>query len=244
MTHGLSAKMCTPSELQNLRRNLILLLLTFPARLWTVSRSSEHLEGMPSRLNPSTFAPSPTSSPNRILRLEPYQGQVPSQVPSQFSSQIPHSVSRQGHSQPVAADPYIAGGDTLGYTGRGTEHQPHLAWSGMQTAHSPFANRDAWLTDPRDNKQHPTLPNSRETLPPKQHLDLIPETSERLSVGQSSSHKLGMQSSNMPEMSSKSWTPVALNDAEPKGDKQTNGASHTPGWTHHSSIMQAYQSEA
>jgi len=236
--------------------HLVLLLFNFqfPARLWTVSHSSEHLEGipsMPSRLNPSKFAPSPTSSPNRVPPLQPYQGPASSLTPGQpasFQDWVPPQMLTQADSQAPAANPYLAGYSQDGQGSQDPEsaqQQPHLAWNGLQNPESPFSNRDASFDHWRGIHQNNALTSLAANQMPRHQLDLIPETSERSeSLRPSSSNVASTSSSNMLEPFSKTSAPAAVNAAQPQTHQQTNGASHTSGWTHHSSIMQAYQPEA
>lgn len=225
--------------------HLVLLLFNFhfPARLWTVSHSSEHLEGipsMPSRLNPSKFAPSPTSSPNRVPPLQPYQGPAPSQIPGQspsFGDWVPSQMSTQADSQATAADPYIAG---YSQHSEPSQQRSYLAWNGLQNPESPFSNRDTSFTGWRGSEPNNGSSSLSANQMPRHQLDLIPETSERsMSLRPSSSNIASTSSSNMLEPFSKTSAPAAVNAAQPQTHQQTNGASQTSGWTHHSSIMQA-----
>ncbi|DBA89976.1 TPA: hypothetical protein ACH3X2_004351 [Trebouxia sp. C0005] len=217
-------------------------------RLWTVSHSSEHLEGMssmPSRLNPSKFAPSPTSSPNRVPPLQPYQGPASSLTPGQtpsFQEWVPTQMLTQADSQ---ASPYLAGYSQDSQDQEPLQQQSHLAWNGLQNPESPFSNRDASLAGWRGSQQNNASSSLAANQMPRHGLDLIPETSERsMSLRPLSSNVASTASYNIPEPLSKTSAPAAVTAGQPQTYQQTNGASHTSGWTHHSSIMQAYQPEA
>ena len=215
-----------------------------------MSHSSEHLEAMPSRLNPSKFALSPTSSPNRVPPLQPYQGPAsltPGQTPS-FQDWVPTQMLNQADSQAPAANPYRAGYSPDSQGGQDPEpsqQQSHLAWNGLQNPESPFSHRDVSFAGWRGSQQNNASSSLATNQMPRHQLDLIPETSERsMSLRPSSSNVASTTSSNMLEPFSKTSAPAAVNAAQPQTHQQTNGASHTSGWTHHSSIMQAYQPEA
>lgn len=197
------------------------------ARLWTVSHSSEHLEGvpsMPSRLNPSKFAPSPTSSPNRIPPSIPYQGSIPSEAPAQMLN--------QGARQAGPDNAYIAGYGQASDNFQRQPQSPHQAWNGVGSPPSPFMQNEQIQTsfsEWQDREHSQTLANLGQTQLPKHQLELIPETSERMSIEQSSS--------NMHQMFSKPSAPEALNAVQqPHTDQQTNGMSHMTEWQHHTSL--------
>ncbi len=102
-------------------------------------------------------------------------------------------------------------------------------------------NRDISYSEWREREQNQPLSNLGPTQLPRQ-LDLIPETSERLmSFDQSSSNVLEAPVSSVPQLHSKASAPAAVNAMQPQEDQQTNGGSHTSEWTHHSSLMKAYQ---
>lgn len=203
------------------------------------------MSSMPSRLNPSKFAPSPTSSPNRVPPLQPYQGPASSLTPGQtpsFQEWVPTQMLTQADSQ---ASPYLAGYSQDSQDQEPLQQQSHLAWNGLQNPESPFSNRDASLAGWRGSQQNNASSSLAANQMPRHGLDLIPETSERsMSLRPLSSNVASTASYNIPEPLSKTSAPAAVTAGQPQTYQQTNGASHTSGWTHHSSIMQAYQPEA
>lgn len=205
-----------------------------------MSHSSEHLEGVPSvpsRLNPSKFAPSPTSSPNRNLPQNVYSQPAPMQTP-----------------YPPEGSTHQIGGHNVGQSQypQMQSEQPHTAWGGHQSPQSPFMGRTSsfggWVADSQHqgppnwvqgshNSDH-DLPNLRQIQAPNDQLELIPETSEHMSNSYlySDTPRLSGHISGHDSAAHGSAAQPFL----PQPDQQTNGNAHAMDWHYHNDIDKAY----
>lgn len=194
-----------------------------------MSHSSEHLESIPSvpsRLNPSKFAASPSSSPNRVLPQHVYPQAAPLQArpPAEGSAPFVGAYNMGPQENP-----------------RMQHEHPQPTWDGHQGPQSPFMNRTSsfggWV-DQNQNQQPPTvdhsLGNLGQTHLPNNQLSLIPETSERSSND--------FIYSDTPRMSGR----LLMHESAPppfslQPNQQMNGNAHETDWQHHASVAKVYQ---
>ncbi|KAL3134847.1 hypothetical protein ABBQ32_007815 [Trebouxia sp. C0010 RCD-2024] len=201
-------------------------------RLWTMSHSSEHIEGIPpppSRLNPSQFAASPNSSPSRNLPHHVHSQAVPRPQPYPPEGPIPNVAgdSQEGldcHQRPDHVDsawndqqqqqqiPESSFMDrTSSFVGRvDSTYRQGLGFLGQGPSifgHSRFQN-------------HQMEPNS--------------EASEQLSTEQLYSDTPRM-SSQMPAHASAAYSTYL------QPHQQTNGNSHMTDWPHPTNRSKSFQ---
>lgn len=206
-------------------------------RLWTVSHSSEHIEGVPpipSRLNPSQFAASPNTSPSRNLPHDHVHAQAP--LPRQDPTP---------RGEPI---PNIAG-----YSREGLDHphrhgeNPH-SWNGQHSTESPFMDGPSSLGGWVYTSQHQGSPTSSQGFAqsgqglsrlgqnrlPSHQLELNPEASEQYSPERNYSDTPRLSGHMAPHGSG----PYSSH-LQPHTDHQTNGSA--PDWHHQANMAKTFQ---
>ena len=203
-----------------------------------MSHSSEHIEGIPpvpSRLNPSQFAPSPNSSPSRNL-------------PHDLHSQ---AVPRQHPHPPEAPIPNIAGYSQAGLDSLQRPHHIDPAWNEQQqqqqNPESAFMDRTSSFVGRVDSSYRQFPPNSG------QGLGNLGEGSPRFGHSRLQNNHLEPNEASeqlLPEHLY-SDTPRISSRVPPHGSapysshlqshQQTNGNSHTTDWPQHTNISKSFQ---
>ena len=213
------------------------LLLQLLFRLWTVSHSSEHIEGLPtisSRLNPSQFTASPNASPSRNLPHDHVYAQAaPLQEPTPVGEPIPNIA---GYSQEGSDHPQRHGDN------------PHSTWNGQQSPESPFVDRTSSFGGWVDTSQHQGSPSSGQGFAqsgqglsrlgqnqsPNHQLELDPEAPEHFSLEHNYSDTPRLSGHMAPHGSG-----VYSSHLQPQTDQQTNG--NATDWQHHANMTKTFQ---
>lgn len=201
-------------------------------RLWTMSHSSEHIEGIPpppSRLNPSQFAASPNSSPSRNL---PHHVQ-------------PQAVPRQQGYPPEGPVPNIAGYSQEGLDSLQRPDRVDAAWNEQQQQQqipeSSFMDRTSSFVGRVDSTHRQGLGYLGQGSSVFGHsrfqnnqMEPNAEASEQQSTEQLYSETPRI-SSPIPAHASGSYSTYS------QPHQQTNGNSHMTDWPQHTNRSNSFQ---
>ena len=214
------------------------------ARLWTSSHSNEHWEGVPvvpSRFNPSKFAPSPSNSPTKASPTPVPFTPAPSQLATHLSSSTLPQQPSQSHDYSQAQPQNSGFADHIRESDM-MQTQPQIP-ANLQLNDYPMHDQLQNLSIERNPTLQHWQNGGRDQALQNLGLEPLPHFEPGF-ISQSSQQPMSYQQplSNMSGLHDKPALHGPSGPDQSHSHYQTNGVSHPTGWTHHSALNDtAYQ---